>query len=225
MSYYIGMYFKKVKSLDDAVNIANMFMKECCTEDNLKLLVNNCFSRLISILYRENINITEKSFYKHYEFYSRLFQLLLTYNFLYFPKHKLLGLCYVPSKQADSIFDCRIEFQNYCDQNYDYEEWIPLGKFFKDKVKEFKTMPKEELIKYCKHYTLEDLENCDLDYYRKSAMYIFVYKELDLDNWLWTKQSPNNSFIPLNMYVPCIYDNCQIIDHLKKYLLEAYKNF
>ena len=225
MSYYANMYFKKVESMEEALTIANNFMLEFCTEENLKTFVDDFVYDLIIKIRRENISISQSSFYKHNEFYANLWQSLLIYKFLYYPKHKLLALCTHPSTLTKKFFNCRIGFQNSTDQDYEYETWIPLGDFFKNKVEEFKTMSNKDLLKYSPYLDEDDLRDSYMDYHRKSAMYNFVWKELDLDNWLYTKQSFNNSFIPLNMCVPVIYDNYKIRDYLDKYLLECYKTF
>lgn len=107
-----------------------------------------------------------------------------TYRYFYLPQHKLLGVFGLPT-QITGLFDCTVEFQNSCDQNYEYEEWngVPLfegivsdwkattAEALKQKFKENCGCDFDEEYKKCSEEELEE----KYDYWRKSFVYGVIW--------------------------------------------------
>lgn len=229
MSYFASIYFKKVNNMEEAINVLNSFIKEYSSIDNMKQVVEDNRFYLYRDIYNLDLKLTKKEPWKYLTVLRHLFQPLLVFKGMYYPKYNLVGLCfYDPHNIVDKYFDGKIEFQNSCDQDYEYETWNILGDFFINKAEYFKTMPLEELLK-TNDYFLDDY-NYDkeyflkmLDYHRRSSMYDFVWKELDLDSWLWTKESKTGLFIPLNLCVPLTNDNETLFFEMHKHFFKLYE--
>ena len=213
MSYYFSMYYKKVSSLEEGIKVLNAFIKEYCERENIKKVVEDNSFYISNECERAKLKVSSENS-NFYHFSKYLFQQLLTFKAMYYPKFNLLGLCFYDcTGTIDKYFDGQIEFQNSCDQDYDFETWDILGDYFTHKANEFKKMPLEELLKLddcLKEYIVDEGEE-DLDdrieYSRKQLMYDFVfYETLDLDSWLWEHESKEGIFIPLDLFVPVVDD-------------------
>lgn len=236
MSYYFKMYFKKVNSLDEAVETLNDYIDEYSSAGNLEKVVEENYQYILQemkLIGVEKLNkkLDRINFWKHFTLFKYLFQSSLSFQALYYPEFKLLGLCYCSSSDiVDKYFDDMICFQNGCDQNYDYGIWKVLGSYFTNKSKEYEKLSAEELIKIFDYLDESDFEFKDdetkehrLDYFRKSAMYKFVWDTLDLENWLCDKESNENTFIPLNLCVPLYGNNDSIVYTMLMKTFEMYK--
>lgn len=229
MSYYARIYFKQTKSMEEAIILLNSFIKEYSSIDNMKKVIEDNRYFIYRNIYNAELKVSKKEPYKYITILKHLFQPLLTFKAMYYPKYKLLGLCfYDETNTINKYFDNFVEFQNSCDQDYEYETWNILGDFFVNKAEYFKTMPLEELLKV-NDYFLDDY-NYDkeyflkiLDYHRRSSMYDFVWKELDLDSWLWTKESKTGVFIPLNLCVPLTNDNETLFFEMHKHFFKLFE--
>ena len=219
MSYYTNIYFKKVSSLEEGVKILNDYIKEYKDIEIMRKVIENNMEYLNQQFKKCGVDldeICEKYLEKNYINDSTFFnvgatvlQPLLTFNARYYPKFNLLALCIKDSTNTiDKYFDGNIEFQNSCDQDYDYETWNILGDYFINKAKEYEKMPVKELIdtfefldeedEEFKEEVKEDVEH-RLNYFRKVAMYAFVYDALDLDNWIYNYEQKEGIFLPLTL--------------------------
>lgn len=229
MSYYARIYFKKVESMEDGIKLLNTFIKDYSTIDNIKKVLEDNRYYLYRDIYNSELKLDKKDPYKYITILRHLFQPLLTFKAMYYPEYKLIGICfYDTTNTINKYFDNFIEFQNSCDQDYDYNTWDILGDFFINKAKEFETLSVDELIKTSKYF-LEDYNDDKeyflkhIDYHRRSAMYNFVWDTLDLDNWLYTKVSSKNIFIPINLCVPLVNDNETLFFEMHKYFFKLYE--
>lgn len=229
MSYYARIYFKQVKSMEEAITVLNSFIKEYSSIDNMKKVIESNRLYLYRNIYNSELKVSKKDPYKYITILEHLFQPLLTFKAMYYPKYKLLGLCfYDETNTINKYFDNFIEFQNSCDQDYEYETWNILGDFFINKAKEFETLSVEELVKTDEYFL--ECYNEDknyfikkLDYHKRSAMYDFVWCTLDLDNWLYYKQSKTGIFIPLNLCLPLANDNETLFFEMHKHFIKLFE--
>ena len=228
MSYYARIYFKKVESMEEAISTLNNFIKDYSSIDNMKKVVENNRHYLYRDINNIGFKLSEDVWWESIPLLRGLFQSLLVFKAMYYPQYKLLGLCFYDSQGIiDKYFDGLIEFQNSCDQDYDYDTWNTLGEYFINKANEFKTMPLEGVLESNKHLSI-DVDGMDylletLDYHRRSAMYDFVWNTLDLDDWLYTKVSKNNTFIPINLCVSLTNDNETLFYGMHKHFLKLFK--
>jgi hypothetical protein len=98
---------------------------------------------------------------------------IFSYRFFYIPAHNLLGVFGTPDAVHD-IFDTTVYFQNSCDQDYDFDEWkgIPV---FEEIAEKWKNATDEETRKkYDEKYGLDDEEDFDYEYQKKT----FAYDEI-----------------------------------------------
>lgn len=226
MSYYARIYFKKVESMEEAISTLNNFIKDYSSIDNMKKVVEDNRYYLYRDINNIGFKLSEDVWWESIPLLRGLFQQLLIFKAMYFPQYKLLGLCFYNDSTIHKHFDNFIEFQNSCDQDYEYETWDILGEYFINKANEFKDMPLEKVLELNKHLSIE-VDGMDyllktLDYHRRSAMYDFVWKTLDLDDWLYTKVSKNNIFIPINLCVPLTNDNENLFYGMHKHFLKLF---
>jgi hypothetical protein len=223
------MYFKKVSDMQEGVTILNNFIKEYSSIDNMKKVIeyNRCY--LYRDIYNAELKLTKADPYKYLYVLRALLQPFLVFKALYYPQYNLLALCFYDEQGIiDKYFDGMIEFQNSTDQDYDYNTWNILGDFFINKAKEFETMSVDGLIKTSKYF-LEDYNNDKeyflkrIDYCSRSAMYDFVWNTLDLDCWLYHKESKSNIFIPINLCVPLVNDNETLFFELHKHFFKLWE--
>ena len=229
MSYYARIYFKQAESMEEAIKILNNFIKDYSSVDNMKKVVEENRYYLYRDIYNAGVKIDMTEPYKYITILKHLFQPFLVFKAMYYPQYNLLGLCFYDSQNIiDKYFDGLIEFQNSCDQDYDFNTWDCLGEFFINKTNEFKTLPLEDLLQRDKDLLDDYNEDKDyflkkLDYNRRSAMYDFVWDTLDLDDWLWNKVSSNNTFIPINLCLPLSNDNETLFYSMHKHFLKLFE--
>ena len=96
------------------------------------------------------------------------------YRFFYLAEYKLLGIFGVPDA-VKNLFDASIEFQNSCDQDYEYDHWDGV-KIFEEIAKKWENASDEDIRKnYIEKYRqIDDEDDFDYDYYRRS----FAYDEI-----------------------------------------------
>lgn len=107
-------------------------------------------------------------------------EVIFKQRMLYWPQHKLLAIlgdCIPDALKADKH---NVYFQNSCDQDYDFSEWSDQITLFRDEKAAVMNMTAQEL-----RGSNEDMDDTDLDYLRRHALYGRVFKQLHLDNWLY----------------------------------------
>jgi hypothetical protein len=228
MSYYARIYFKKVKSMEDGIKTLNAFIKEYSSIDNMKKVIEENRYDLYRYIYTAGVEIDITEPYKCINIFKHLLQPLLIFKAMYYPQYNLLGLCFYDSQNIiDKYFDGLIEFQNSCDQDYEYDTWNILGEYFINKTNEFKDMPLEKVLELNKHLSIEE-DGMDyllktLDYHRRSTMYDFVWDTLDLYDWLYYKESKSNIFMPINLCVPLTNDNENLFYSMHAHFLKLFE--
>ena len=90
---------------------------------------------------------------------------LLTHRFFYLPEHQLLGIFGVPDGFKD-MFDNISDFQDSCDQDYEFENWkgVPLFEKISNK---WENASEDNILKSSKNSS-EPLEDVDIEYYRRT---------------------------------------------------------
>lgn len=99
---------------------------------------------------------------------------LFKYRYFYIPQHELLGVFSLPDG-FDDMFDNVSYFQNSCDQDYEFDEWkgVPI---FEQIAEKWKSTTDDNIRKQYieRYYSIDDDEDFDCDYHRKS----FTYDEI-----------------------------------------------
>lgn len=182
MSYGFNMYFKQVKSKEDAFDFAMKVMKSL--KENAEEAIRN---------YRFSIpshrGISENRIADDYWLYY-----IFTKNFTYWEDKNLVGMFSdrLPLETV-GLFDNEVHFQNSTDQNYDYEDWGENIHYFNQVVKSVQNMNEEDILKITIkrwHYDEDEIEEIREEikgnplYYYQSAVYHIIFDELDLDLWM-----------------------------------------
>lgn len=101
------------------------------------------------------------------------------YRWFYFADKKLLGIYAVPTS-VYHLFDSTLQFQNSCDQDYDYDYWndIPLFKSIADK---YRYMSNDEMIKEYEKRRNEKWvsEDSVSEYYIKTFIYDDIWDMIE----------------------------------------------
>lgn len=194
MSYYFGMYFVECEPenvLDKCLSVLKTIMNNA--EDIIKDELHYAPSKKHKDLIDANIA-------KRYD-EAWLYQ-VFNFPFVYWSEYKLLGLSgYDYPKEVEEEFTLHVEFQNGTDQNYEYSTWEGISCFDKW-VQESKTISIPDMVAAFGEYSYYDEEELNQDkdmelYSRQSLVYETVYKNLDLDNWLYGRDG-NFKIITLN---------------------------
>lgn len=114
---------------------------------------------------------------------------LFSIHIVYWEKYNLLGVIGETPENMSKEF-VTIEFQNSTDQNYDYNEWSGIS-YFENVVKRLEHADANMVSSY--GYDIDDI-NKDIDYFRKTAVYSTIHKELDIHNWLWKREGNFRTF-------------------------------
>lgn len=179
MSYRFTMGFKTLKKdqlMDFCIDVTESMFTHANTiiEDNLYYIPSNRYH----FGDNDQRQITDKMWLNH----------LFTINFVYWEDKKLLSIAGDATlHEIKSMFDNWFDFQNSCDQDYDYTCWNGI-EYFEQVVDRTKGLSANDLtnMKDYASYSIKEL-NDDLDYMLKSHVYKTIYKELDLNSWLWGK--------------------------------------
>lgn len=183
MSYAVNIFFKRASS-STVFDIIKEF-KEWYWERRTSLIEDNLYY-IPSIRYGckpedEKLNDARDEAWLHS---------LMTIKFIYWKKFNLLGV--VASEAPKGWFG--VCFQNSCDQDYELSSW-PKLKFFKDIIQSVNKMSDEEIFKQIDEDYDEDL---DVEYWRLTTVYEKIFSELCLNQWLYSRDADNVSYICLN---------------------------
>ena len=107
--------------------------------------------------------------------------------FVYWPEQRLLGCCGKFPDEFKRYFEAEVYFQNSCYQDYPYSDWKGIS-LFDQVTKAIGKMDTEKLLTSIDYISSDDLIT-DEQYWRRTLIYTTIYKMLDLDNWLYGKDS------------------------------------
>ena len=197
MSYCFEMRFKKCSSYAKALEYASNYvysitmaeMQDECKENSYYLPLN-----------RWSIKADDERLMQSVKEINRYYlEALFSFRFVYFPDKKLLAIVGAHYPRIDKYFDKAIPFQNSCDQDYELEEWGKT-KYFKEVWDRIFNLTDEEFIQLVKtedkdYWDIDEMSNDPgkLEYLRRSIVYETIFKELDLDNWLYSTNYNINS--------------------------------
>lgn len=181
MSYGFDMGFAQANSLQEAMKIALEYTQSQMTE---KIIRDNRYYipsvRTGYIADEESKNRRANVLADTADRYW--LEALFTFRFLYWEEHKLLGIIMMPPESASEKWPLSVYFQNSCDQDYPLSDWkegnIP---FFMNTVAKAENYTEEE-IRAKFDYEIEDE---DLEYYRRSTCYNDIFEALALELWLY----------------------------------------
>ena len=185
MSYGFDMGFAQANSLQEAMAIALEYTQSQMTEKNIRKTIrdNRYYIPSVRTGYiadEENKNRRADVLADTADRYW--LEALFTFRFLYWEEHKLLGIIMMPPESASERWPLSVYFQNSCDQDYPFFEWkegnIP---FFANAAAKAENYTAEE-IRAKFDYEIED-EN--LEYYRRNTCYNDIFEELALESWLY----------------------------------------
>lgn len=185
MSYGFDMGFAQANSLQEAMAIALEYTQSQMTEKNIrKTIRDNRFYipsvRTWYIADEESKNRRADTLADTADRYW--LETLFTFRFLYWEEYKLLGIVMMPPESASEKWPLSVYFQNSCDQDYPLSDWkegnIP---FFANTAAKAENYTTEE-IRAKVDYEIED-EN--LEYYRRSTCYNDIFEALALEPWLY----------------------------------------
>lgn len=187
------MGFAQANSLQEAMTIALDYTQSQMTEKNVKKTIRDNLYYIPSVRtgYIANkesrtrkADVLAETADRYWLEASFTFWLeaLFTFHFLYWEEHKLLGIVMMPPESVNEKWPLSMYFQNSCDQDYPFFEWkegnIP---FFANAAAKAENYTAEE-IRAKVDYEIED-EN--LEYYRRSTCYNDIFEELALESWLY----------------------------------------
>ncbi|MDF2881293.1 MAG: hypothetical protein K0R54_1850 [Clostridiaceae bacterium] len=177
MSYKFSLGFinmKKEEVLDFCLNFTNE-----CTKNSYEF-INDCKYDIPSYDMEETDN-TKIGFKLDKMWLYQLFNI----SFIYWEEKEILAVSgTVFPMSAKGMFKTWVSFQNSSDSDYDYNTWNGID-YFENIVNMVMELSSKQLI--IKNHTLDEVE-ADIDYYKKVYVSETIYKELDLDNWLYGKE-------------------------------------
>ena len=133
MSYSFTMSFCEVKNKTEAFDKALAYIKQYQTHKGMSALINNRTFPLLTTQAARNNSFA----------YDQALYVTFTFRFVYFPKHKILGLV----GEFDDFSATSVYFQNSTDQDYDYEEWNGIS-LFEKLAKEVKQFSPDQIVRF-----------------------------------------------------------------------------
>ena len=185
MSYGFSMGFAQANSLQEAMKIALEYTQSQMTEKNVRKAIGDNRYYIPSV--RTGYIADEEGKTRRADVLADTADrywlvTLFTFRFLYWEEHKLLGIVMMPSESASEKWPLSIYFQNSCDHDYPFSEWkvgnIP---FFMNAVAKAENYTEKE-IRAKVDYEIED---DNLEYFRRSTCYDDIFEALALDPWLY----------------------------------------
>ena len=220
MSYRFTMNFKKVNSELEAIKIINKIQNRLLVKENFEKFIDDNFLYYVQKLRLLDIEIKNVGKIKYFNQIQDMIELSTKIPFCYWANYKLLGV--VGEGETDIGFDKTIFFQNSSDQDYPYSNFEGLCVDIDNEIKKAKTMSVEELS-HNTDYDVESIEG-DIDYYRRTYIYDYVYKLLDLDNFLWRKEFKKENMFVFNMSIPVAYNHFELYEWFVDIMKKKIKN-
>ena len=164
MSYHIDLSFKAVESREEAMDLGVRFSRMVAESPYADKLIHDNICYAIRQCSGDESGNTMRGW-----LYS-----LFNVQLWYWPQHKLVAI--IGRDWPDACMEAfglqPHEFQNSCDQDYEFESW-PDMEFFQKEISGAKTMDLD----------LEEYGECDEGYARRSALYGNIYDALGLHDW------------------------------------------
>ena len=170
MSYHVDLSFKAVESREEAMDLGVRFSRMVAESPYADKLIHD------NICYAIRQCSGDESGNALRGWLCSLFNVRLWY----WPQHKLAAI--IGGDWPDACMEAfglqRHEFQNGCDQDYEFESW-PDTEFFQKELAKAKTMELNQ----------EEYDGCDEGYARRSALYKNIYDALGLLDWELDKET------------------------------------
>lgn len=192
MSYSFEMSFRQCESFDEAMRVAIRFTKSC--KDNYEEMLN--LHKYYIPSHRSDKYDKEHDNYWLYDLFNIQFVWWQEWNLL-----AVIGTVY--PKESMQQFPFTVYFQNSTDQDYDFDNWSDkITVFQKTKAAILQKSLEEIYQKYVIEkerdwIELEEL-NQNPEYYQKSLLYDEIFEKLDLNSWLYGRESSVYERITLN---------------------------
>lgn len=184
MSYWCQICFKQLPG-DDLYSFLQKFKAEVIAHIPEIAENNASFSPLFKEHSWTDDFEPSKELRKATENWAKLS--LFRYRFFYSKDLHLLGM-YSVDDSIHGLFDCAHEFQNSCDQDYDFDTWHGVD-FFQEVAKKWQEASDEKVKSWYKEEYEEEWvpgHGSGLDYYRRSAAYREIWERfqhtLDCDD-------------------------------------------
>lgn len=184
MSYGFDMGFAQANSLQEAMAIALEYTQSQMTEKNIRKTIRDNLYYIPSV--RTEYIADEESKNRRADTLADTadrywLEALFAFRFLYWEEYKLLGIVMMPPESASEKWPLSVYFQSSCDQDYPLSDWkegnIPFFANAAAKAENYKA--KEIRAKF--DYEIEDE---DLEYYRRNTCYNDIFEALALESWL-----------------------------------------
>lgn len=177
MSYWCRIGFKEVSSSDELLNEIQKM------KNDMQKRAKEIVSKNLTFCY--DYARTGDTAARRFAIEVWL-QRLLRIRLLYWADFHLLGYC---SEGEFEGFEF-IEFQNSCDQDYEFESYPTQIAYFQNKIKEYKELSPKEVAERIRNFC--DLDEDDEDqneYTRRWALYLTIEKELGICRFLREESS------------------------------------
>lgn len=107
---------------------------------------------------------------------------VMTLRLIYWKQFKLLGYCNNGEFEGFKT----VEFQNSCDQNYEYDDYPITIPFFKTRIDMVKDLSKEEVLKRRNRDPKDVIDDEGyVEYERQTYLYKVIYNDLDLESFIY----------------------------------------
>lgn len=219
MSYFVTASFRHCDSLEKAFSIAHKLCSSIRNNNELvERLIKNNSNKIPSNWrsFERKQNHLDGCFSWWDRDWIRSF---FSYRFVFWKKQNLLALYNENEPDFNSFFPLTVAFQNGTDHDYEFKEWINGNiPYFKNLVELFKGYTNKKIINLHKKKYGNEPFLSDLDYYRRSALYIHIYDNLQIDKLIFGEKG---NFIEFAMSpINSAETNDNFYQILKKYIKE-----
>lgn len=183
MSYGFTMSFLNAENEAEALLKAKHFSFELMTQESAgeHIRDNLIYFRRVAGIKNDDKVGSKESRLLEYWLYSQ-FSVQCTY----WPQHKLLAITGDRwPKNCEKLTAGSILFQDSTDQDYPLEDWPSTIPFFQERVTQAQNMSDAEIIAASDLYIQETGSKDEITYARRDFLYKRIFKDLDLNNWLY----------------------------------------